>query len=155
MACLVYYQVFYRGGAVPSRAAVLPPNPESIFIGRTLAHLVAPPHTAASLKRHIIQIEKLAKEQDIDAHSCLFLSISDREPVDGSVFMPIMDNLGPGASPNSALCLLIDADAPSECLELPEKRVPESWKILSQRSAWTVLRITREGKRRLRVLISL
>lgn len=145
----MYYQVFYRGGAVPSRAAVLPPNPESIFIGRTLAHLVAPPHTAASLKRHIIHIENLTKEQDIDARSCLFLSLSDREPVDSSVFISIMDKSGPGASPNSALCLLIDSDAPPEYLGLPEteKHVPELWGHLSQSLTWTVLRVTREGKR--------
>ena len=64
---------------------------------------VAPPHTAASLKKHLCKVEGFSAPE-----SCaLYLSLSENVPVDGAARLSFRGNLGPGSSSLDPLALVV------------------------------------------------
>jgi hypothetical protein len=86
-------------GAIPSMHPVYTDDP---YLGRILAEIVAPPHTAGCVKRCISYVENIGHE--ITTH--LFLSASNQAPMDDSGRMSILANLGPGYSLSEPLALV-------------------------------------------------
>lgn len=75
--------------------------------GRTNANLVAPPHTVASIKRHLSRVE------DIAGYACikLFCDTSSAEPLDDNSIIPILTGAGPGSTPGAPIALVVSSHA--------------------------------------------
>jgi hypothetical protein len=74
------------------------------FINRVLPRSVAPPHTAAWLKRHLCKVEGFSAPG-----SCaLYLSLSEKVPViDGASRLSFRGDVGPGSSSLDPLALVV------------------------------------------------
>ena len=80
------------------------------FISRILSRSVAPPHTVASLKRHIRRIEGFeSSESDISYK--LYSSLSEKVPLEDSTRLSLRENPGPGSSETDPMALMIEASA--------------------------------------------
>jgi hypothetical protein len=100
----LYYRVYTQDGAVQSKHPVYS---NDASLGRINANWVAPPHTAASIKRH------LSKEEQIADHTCtsLFNNISSPSALaDGDIVL-ILTGTGPGSSPGDPLALVVNPEA--------------------------------------------
>lgn len=74
--------------------------------GRINANLVAPPHTAASIKRHLCKAEDVADY----AYTRLFGDTSSSEPLDDGALVPILTGAGPGSTPSTPIALVVSSD---------------------------------------------
>jgi hypothetical protein len=91
--------VYAKDGAIPS---VNPPYSDDPYLGRIMAKLVAPPHTAGSLKHCLSSIENI----DDNISTSLFVSASSRTPMDDEGRVPILEDRGPGCTPNDPIALV-------------------------------------------------
>jgi hypothetical protein len=96
---LVYYRVYAQDGPIPSMHPVYSNDP---YLARILAEVVAPPHTAKSVKRCISNIENIEPEITTD----LFLSVSNQAPMDDASHVSIIANPGPGCLPSEPMALV-------------------------------------------------
>jgi hypothetical protein len=96
--CQVYYRVYYVND---SGIATDSPN-ES----RILTKSVAPPHTVASLKSHLCNIEGVREK----AQSCLFASLSDGKAMDEATQISLFGPSGPGLSALDPVALVVHSD---------------------------------------------
>ena len=97
---IVYYRPYQEDGAIESRS---PPYSNDRSIGRILSKAVTPPHTVASLKRHLCKIEGFSGSEN--AH--LYLSILSQTILDYSSRLDLMNRYGPGSSEKEPMVLLI------------------------------------------------
>jgi hypothetical protein len=95
---LVYYRIYNEDGEIHSMRSF---DPLDHPLGRIDAHFVAPPHTAASLKRCISNAERFAYLEDK-----LFLDISSESPMDDELSISILTNEGPGALANKPMAFV-------------------------------------------------
>ena len=95
----VYYRLYTKDGPIKSKHPVYSSDP---FIGRTLARLVAPPHTTAALKKHLCYIEGLSSNT-----AKLFVSVSCLTPKDDSARLSLVASSAPGLSPEEPVALVV------------------------------------------------
>jgi hypothetical protein len=98
----VFYRLYTEDGPIRSQHPVYSSDP---FIGRTLARLVAPPHTTASLKRHLCHIEGFSSSM-VDTAK-LFVPLSCLTAKDDSARLSLLASSGPGLSPQEPMALVL------------------------------------------------
>ena len=96
----VYYRLYQEGGAIESRS---PAYSNDRFVGRILSKAVTPPHTAASLKRHLCKIEGFSGSEN----AYLYWSLLSQTILDNSSRLALMNHYGPGSSEKEPVVLLI------------------------------------------------
>jgi len=102
----VYYRVYSRDGAIPSKTAFDPRNP---FVGRVTARSIPPPHNATSLKRCLVKGENLTDPDG--SRTVLYRSpeapyaLGPGETV--AILGPEMPN---GGTPETAFALVLQED---------------------------------------------
>ena len=74
------------------------------FISRIVSRSVAPPHTAASLKKHICRIEGF----ELFTKCTLYSSLSVQAPVEDSARLGLRGTYGPGVSEVDPVVLVVD-----------------------------------------------
>ncbi|KAJ7916023.1 hypothetical protein B0H13DRAFT_1998694 [Mycena leptocephala] len=100
----IYYRVYTRDGAIPSKTAV---DPRSPFMGRVIARSVPPPHTVASLKRRLVSAENIS--DPVGLRTVLYLNAVAQAPMNDTTKVKIV---GPspdisGATPETAFALAL------------------------------------------------
>lgn len=99
----MYYRIYTADGAVQSKHSFYT---HDLSLGRINANWVAPPHTAASIKRH------LCKEEQLDDHiTATLFDISCSSPLDDGTQISIRTGDGPGSNPEEPLALKIGPEA--------------------------------------------
>lgn len=122
----VYYRLYVVDGPLES---VKPIYSNDCFISRILSKSVAPPHTAASLKKYVCRIEGFET-----AEKCtLFLSLEEKIPIGDDTRLPLRAKSGPGLSELEPMALIVDTRA---C----HKRSPASSKPLFEQFDETATR---------------
>jgi hypothetical protein len=96
----VYYRVYAEDGAVES---VNPVHSDDPYLGHISAELVTPPLTVISLKRCLSGVENIGGETAITS---LFVSASSQTPMDDGDRMSILEDRGPGYTPNDPIALV-------------------------------------------------
>ena len=103
----VYYRLYQEDGAIESRS---PAYSNDRFVGRILSKAVTPPHTAASLKTHLCDIEGFSGSEN----AYLYPSLLSQTILDDSSRLALMNRYGPGSSEKEPMVLLIkNAEKPS------------------------------------------
>ena len=97
----VYYRLYTKQGALESNNPIYS---NDRFISRIVSRSVAPPHTAASLKKHICRIEGF----DLFTKCTLYSSFSDQAPVEDSTRLALRGTSGPGVSEVDPVVLVVD-----------------------------------------------
>ena len=97
----VYYRIYTKKGALESNNPIYS---NDRFISRIVSRSVAPPHTAASLKKHICRIEGF----DLFTKCTLYLSLSDQAPVEDSARLALRGTSGPGVTEVDPVVLVVD-----------------------------------------------
>ncbi|KAF9520665.1 hypothetical protein BS47DRAFT_1481406 [Hydnum rufescens UP504] len=101
----VYYRVYSADGLIPTKQPV---SRDDSSLGRTYAHFVPPPHTAATLKRHLVVREGIGR----DIPSSLFHDISATVPLEETAAVALLSESGPGSTSHDPLVLVLnDSDA--------------------------------------------
>jgi hypothetical protein len=95
----VYYRLYAEDGAIPSANPV---HSDNLYLGRIPAELVTPPHTAASLRRCLSNVENI----DDKISTTLFIAASSRNPMDDTGHLSILADPGPGCTPNEPIALV-------------------------------------------------
>lgn len=101
----VYYRLYTKDRPIKSQHPAYSSDHEP-FIGRTLAKLVAPPHTTASLKRHLCYIEGFSSSLADTAK--LFVPLSCLTAKDDSARLSLVASSGPGSSPQEPMALVLE-----------------------------------------------
>lgn len=100
----IYYRLYVADGPLES---VNPIYSNDRFISRILPKSVAPPHTAASLKKYLCRIEGFET-----AEKCtLFLSLVERVPIEDDTRLSLRAKSGPGLSELEPMALIVDTQA--------------------------------------------
>jgi hypothetical protein len=94
----VYYRVYAEDGAIPSGNPVYTDDPS---LGRILAKLVTPPHTAISVKRCLSHVENI----DDKISTKLFVATSSQTPMDDTGRISLTYP-GPGCTLNEPMALV-------------------------------------------------
>jgi hypothetical protein len=97
----VYYRIYTKQGALESNNPIYS---NDRFISRIVSRSVAPPHTAACLKKHIFRIEKF----ELSTKCTLYSSLSDQAPVEDSARLALRGISGPGVSEVDPVVLVVD-----------------------------------------------
>ena len=97
---IVYYRPYQEDGAIESGS---PAYSNDLSVGRILSKAVTPPHTAASLKSHLCEIEGFSGSEN----AYLYLSLSSQTILDNSSRLALMNRSGPGSSEKEPMVLLI------------------------------------------------
>ena len=106
---IVYYRPYQEDGAIESRS---PAYSNDRFIGRILSKAVTPPHTAASLKSHLCDVEGYSGSEN----SYLYSALSSQTILDDASRLALMNRSGPGSSEKEPMVLLIkNAEKRSTC----------------------------------------
>jgi hypothetical protein len=95
---IVYYQVYKKRGAVPSKQ---PADPSDSYVGRISVDSVPPPHTAKSIIRCISKVEEIENSMQ----SQLFINISSESPIDEG-YISILTSDRPGSTPEDPLAFV-------------------------------------------------
>ena len=102
----VYYRLYTTEGPLESNNPIFS---NDRFISRISSKSVRPPHTAASLKKCFCKIEGLEGPENC----ALYLSLSEREPLDDSARLALRGNSepGPGSSEVDPVIFIVDRGA--------------------------------------------
>jgi hypothetical protein len=95
---LVYYQVYKKRGAVPSKQ---PADPNDAYVGRISVDSVPPPHTAKSIIRCISKVEHIENSMQ----SQLYVNISSESPIEEG-YISILTSDRPGFTPEDPLAFV-------------------------------------------------
>ena len=95
----VYYRPYQEDGAIESKS---PAYSNDLFVGRILSKAVTPPHTVASLKSHLCDIEGFLGSEN----AYLYSSFSSQTILDNSSRLALMNRSGPGSSEKEPMVLL-------------------------------------------------
>ena len=100
---LVFYRIYNKDGAIPSKIPVTPSDP---FVGRIKVGSVPPPRTAKTVKRSIAIVENITS-RDGESLS-LFLTPYSKSPMDDTNKDIILNRTGtgPGFTPQEPLALV-------------------------------------------------
>jgi len=96
----IYYRVYTEEQAIPSANPVYIDDP---YLGRILAELVTPPHTAISVKHCLSSFEKI----DNNIPTSLYVTASSQTPLDDAGRVSILAYPGPGCTPNEPMALVV------------------------------------------------
>ena len=99
--CTVYYRLYTVEGPLESNNPIFV---NDCFISRVSSKSVRPPHTAASLKRCVCKIEGVKGPEK----ATLYLSLSEKKPLDNSARLALRGNPGPGLSEVDPAVFVID-----------------------------------------------
>ena len=99
-----YYRLYTKEGPLESNNPIFS---NDRFISRISSKSVRPPHTAASLKRCVCKIEEVQGPEK----STLYLSLSEKKPLDDSARLGLRGNDGPGSSEVDPVVFVIDKGA--------------------------------------------
>jgi hypothetical protein len=94
----VYYQCFGNSSALPSKRAF---DAQDNTTGRVPARTIAPPRTAAVVKRYIAQQEGI----DPSEVEAIYASAESDQPIPDDARIPIFQEAGPGSSMGSPLAI--------------------------------------------------
>lgn len=119
----VYYRVYAEDGAIPSANHVYSDDP---YLGRILAELVSPPHTAISLKHCLFSVENINNETT----ASLFIAASSQTPIDDASRLSILAYPGPGCTPSEPMAFV--AKLSDSCRRPLDERKPEAVLLPSQ-----------------------
>ena len=100
----VYYRLYTQGGPLESNNPIVS---NDRFISRISSKSVRPPHTAASLKRYVCKIEGVDSPEKV----ALYLSMSEKKPVDDSARLALKETSGPGSSEVDPVVFVVDKGA--------------------------------------------
>ena len=100
----VYYRLYTKEGPLESNNPIFS-NDRSI--SRISSRSVRPPYTAASLKRYICKIEGVEGPEK----GALYLSLSEKKPVDDSARLALKGSSGPGSSEVDPVVFVVDKGA--------------------------------------------
>ncbi|EDR00746.1 uncharacterized protein LACBIDRAFT_333832 [Laccaria bicolor S238N-H82] len=121
----IYYRLYTKGGPLESNNPIFS-NDRSI--SRISSKSVRPPRTATSLKRYICKIEGVEGPEK----SALYLSQSEKKPVDDSARLALRGDSGPGSSEVDPVVLVVDKGAakkrPRAASHAGSNELP-TWKI--------------------------
>jgi hypothetical protein len=106
----VYYRLYTTKGPLESNNPIFS---NDRFISRISSKSVRPPHTAASLKRYICKIEGM----EGPGKGALYLSLSERKPLDDSARLALRGNSGPGSSEVDPVVFVVDKGAAEKRLK--------------------------------------
>ena len=127
----VYYRLYTTGGPLETNNPIFS---NDRFISRISSRSVRPPHTAASLKRCIWKTEGVEGLEK----GALYLSLSERKPLDDSARLALRGNSGPGSSEVDPVIFVVDkGDAekrPKSASNAGSNELP-AWKAEHQYSA--------------------
>lgn len=102
----VYYQIFGRASTLSSKCAF---DPEDDTIGRVPAKKIAPPRTAAIIKRYIAQLEGI----DLSHVEAIYPNAESDVAIPDDTRISILEEGAPGASQELPLAIsLRDSDTP-------------------------------------------
>ncbi|KAJ7663318.1 hypothetical protein DFH06DRAFT_1189982 [Mycena polygramma] len=99
----IYYRVYSMDGAIPSKTASDSASP---FIGRILARSIPPPRKVEQLKRCVAKAESISDPQGL--RTILYQDQAARYAM--NLGAKLTTNDGPGATPATALALLVADD---------------------------------------------
>jgi len=119
----IYYRVYAEDGAIPSANHVYSDDP---YLGRILAELVSPPHTAISLKHCLFSVENI----DDKATASLFVAASSQTPMDDAGRLSILAYPGPGCTPNEPMAFVVKLS--DSCRGPLDEKKPEAVLLPSQ-----------------------
>ena len=129
--CAVYYRLYTTEGPLESNNPIFS---NDHFISHISSRSVRPPHTAASLKRCIWKTEGV---EGLEKGS-LYLSLSERKPLDDSARLALRGKSGPGSSEVVPVIFVVDkGDAekrPKSASNAGSNELP-TWKAEHQYSA--------------------
>ena len=100
----VYYRLYTKEGPIESNNPIFS---NDRFISRISSKSVRPPHTATSLKRCVCKIEEVEGPEK----STLYLSLSEKKPVDDSARLALKGSSGPGSSEADPVVFVVDKGA--------------------------------------------
>jgi hypothetical protein len=98
----VYYRLYAEDGEIPTMNPVYSDDP---YLGRISATLVAPPHTAGSLRRCLSSVENIGA----GVQTSLFVATSSGSPMGDSDRMSILVQSGPGYIANEPVALVVSS----------------------------------------------
>ncbi|KIK04846.1 hypothetical protein K443DRAFT_92290 [Laccaria amethystina LaAM-08-1] len=116
---LVYYRIYARDGAIETNNRIYS-NDE--FLSRIFTKSVAPPHTVASLKKHLCKTEGFAHSW---RYSSLFASLSDKEATLDAEFISLFDPSGPGSSEHDPVALVVYDNRARKSIAANLKNLPK------------------------------
>jgi hypothetical protein len=106
----VYYRVYSPDGLIPTKQPV---SRDDASLGRTYAYYVPPPHTAATLKRHLVMRESIPR----DISCSLFHDIAATVPLEETAAVALLSETGPGSTTHDPLVLVLsESDASSSTM---------------------------------------
>ncbi|KIJ91760.1 hypothetical protein K443DRAFT_653132 [Laccaria amethystina LaAM-08-1] len=100
----VYYRLYSKDEALASHHPIYTNDP---FISRIVSKSVPPPRIAASLKTSLCKNEGFGGPE----HCALYLSLSEKAPLDDSAHLPLRGDNGPGSSECEPMALVVDSAA--------------------------------------------
>ena len=100
----VYYRLYTKEGSLESKKPIFS---NDCSISRISSRSVKPPYTAASLKRCICKIEGVEGPEK----GALYLSLSEKKPVDDSARLALKGSSGPGLSEVDPVVFVVDRGA--------------------------------------------
>ena len=116
----VYYQLYADDSEIPSKVAI---DPEEPSIGRIRGDSIAPPHTPASIKRHISRVER----NPALVNSTLFADSDTSDSPLKEGYISILRTDGPGLSPNEPMAIVqakvqVESPLPVKVTSIPNGR---------------------------------
>ena len=132
----VYYRLYTTEGPLETNNPIFS---DDRFISHISSKSVRPPHTAASLKKCVCKIEGVEGPEK----GALYLSLSERKPLDDSARLVLRGNSesgpGPGSSEVDPVILVVDKGAaekrPNSASNVGLKKLP-AWKAEQQYGAF-------------------
>jgi hypothetical protein len=122
----VYYLLYADDCGVPSKVAF---DEEVTYLGRIQCDSVAPPHTLASIKRHISRVEETPELANAD----LFADISSDAPLkEGNI--SILGTDVPGLSPHDPMAVVQKPIVQNPLVQV-EIRIPDGRYAIKNRAA--------------------
>jgi len=128
----VYYRLYTTEGQLESNNPIFS---NDRFISRISSKSVRPPHTAASLKKCVCKTEGMEGPEK----AALYLSLSERKPLDDSARLALRGNSGPGSSEVDPVIFVVDKGTAEKRLksasnpgsnELPEWKAGQQYGVL-------------------------
>src|ERR1700722_8453703 len=109
----VYYRIYTQDGAVISKSSAQCDDPS---MGCILGRSVAPPHTVASLKKRLCNVEGIADQSCVE----LFLSCAAKSSVCDDTRLSLLRGTGPGSLPQEPMALVVSNEESEPFNDPPE-----------------------------------
>ena len=110
----MYYRLYTKLGAFESNHALYH---NDRFIGRIPSKLFSPPHTVASIKRFLCQLEGLSEPDK----ALVFTPLSSPAPKEDSARLSLYAPSGPGLSEHDPIALVVESEERTKEVSQSEK----------------------------------